>query len=252
MDLLDPTHEATLPTTLPTATMFERLAADPNVPVEKLEKLIEMQERIMRFNAEMAFNSAFSEMSAAMPTVGKNGKSLNGPYATLEDIIEATRPVLHRFGFAMSHKTTQAAGKILVTGILTHRQGHAMTSEFEASADTSGNKNAIQALGSANSYGRRYTTKDLLNIATRLEDDNGRSTSAPVGPELATPLDFDAWFTDLEATADLGHAALSAAWDASRKEHKAYLVKTNRKGWEAIKARAQRVSASTPKPPEAA
>src|SRR6185295_6009416 len=45
--------------------------------------------------------------------------------------------------------------------------GHERTSEFLADADTSGSKNAIQARGSAVSYGHRYTTKDLLNITTR-------------------------------------------------------------------------------------
>jgi hypothetical protein len=242
MDLLD-TPRVPLAAPEPAAvTMFERLAMDPNVPVEKLEKLIEMHERILRLNAEMAFNAAFSELSPELPTVAKNGKSLNGPYATLEDIIEAVRPVLHRFGFAITHKTTfPAPGKIEVTGILTHRQGHAITTTFEASPDTSGNKNAIQALGSADSYGRRYTTKSLLFPATK-DEQRPRDRRPDAAPELEKPKGYDDWFLDLGASADLGRAALEKTWDASKGVYKHYLNKMDRRTWEAIKARAARVS----------
>ena len=223
-------------------SMFERMAADPNVPVEKLEKLIEMQERIMRFNAEMAFNSGFSEMSPALPTVAKNGKSLNGPYATLGDIIEAVRPVLHKFGFAITHKTTfPTPGKIVVTGILTHRQGHAITTSFEATADTTGNKNSIQALGRSESYGRRYTTQSLLFLATK--DDNARATSAPPTPDLEKPEGYDAWFAALGGVADEGKAALDRAWTGSRGVYKNFLTKTDRASWDTIKQRAAQASA---------
>lgn len=243
MDLLEPLagQQPDIPT-VPTSTMFERLAADPNVPVEKLEKLIEMQERIMRFNAEMAFNSAFSDMSPELPTVAKNGKSLNGPYATLADIIEAVRPVLHKFGFAVSHKTTfPVPGKIVVTGILTHRQGHAITTSFEAAADTTGNKNAIQALGSSESYGRRYTTQSLLFLATK--DDNGRASSAPAQPEveLEKPEGYDAWLAALSGVADEGKAALDRAWTGSRGVYKNYINKVERPTWDEIKRRAAQV-----------
>ena len=49
--------------------MFERLACDPNVDVAKLEKLIEMQERIMRHQAKAAFDAAFAEMQGEIPII---------------------------------------------------------------------------------------------------------------------------------------------------------------------------------------
>ena len=46
----------------------------------------------------------------------------------------------------------------------------------------SGANRAVSTLGSSNSYGRRYTTKDLLNIVTKEEDDDGKKSSAPAEP----------------------------------------------------------------------
>jgi hypothetical protein len=232
----------TLPTPEPppVVTMFERLAADPNVPVDKLEKLIELQERVMRHNAEAAFNASFSAMQHEMPTVPERGRSLNGPYPLLEDIIEIARPVLHKHGFAVTHHSDYPEpNRVRVTAVLTHRDGHAITSEFVASADTTGNKNAIQALGSAISYGRRYTLQSLLLIATRNEDDNGRTTTSE--PAMPKPDGYDEWLLDLSAAADNGKPAVDKAWTSSKGAFKAYLTKADRKTWEAIKARAARV-----------
>jgi hypothetical protein len=41
--------------------------------------------------------------------------------------------------------------------------------------DSSGSKNAVQAIGSTTSYGRRYAASMLLNIVTRGEDDDAVS-----------------------------------------------------------------------------
>ena len=47
--------------------------------------------------------------------------------------------------------------------------------------DTSGSKNAVQAVGSSTSYGKRYTASALLNLTSRLpddRDDDGRAAGA--------------------------------------------------------------------------
>ena len=60
-----------------------------------------------------------------------------------------------------------------VTGVLMHRAGHSMRTSMTLPFDTSGSKNAVQAIGSSVSYGKRYVISAMLNIATRKEDDNG-------------------------------------------------------------------------------
>src|SRR6185369_8501881 len=115
-----------------------------------------------------------AQMQGEIPVVIERAKTNNGTYAPLEDIQDVIRPILQKYGFYLSFRTEWPNEKtVKVVGILTHKDGHERTSEFLSGADASGNKNAIQGLGSANHYGRRYTTKDLLNITSRGVDDDG-------------------------------------------------------------------------------
>lgn len=222
--------------------MIERIAVNPDVDVAKLEKLLDMQERILRHSAEAAFNAAFSAMQAELPEVAERGKTDKTTYATLEDIILKVRPVLARHGFALSHETEWPDDKhVKVVGILTHREGHARRSVFLSGADATGSKNAIQALGSAMSYGRRYTTCDLLNIATRKQDDD--ASTAEAHKEPAEPEGLAALMEALQGAAVAGTPALMKAFNAATPDLRAYLTRYRRQAWEACKTVAAKVPA---------
>ena len=226
------------------ALMVERLAANPDVPVEKLERLIAMQERINGHNARADFYSAFAAMQGELPTISEKGEivvngQLRSKYARNEDIQEAVRPVLQRHGFALTFRNEFKDGLLKVTGVLAHRSGHSEQDEFVAKADDSGSKNAIQALGSTRSYGQRYTTVALLNIVTRGEDDD--AAKAGRKSDAAEPAGFDAWWTDMQAVADEGMPRLTEAWNNSKKEFRTYLHASNRQAWETLKAKAAKV-----------
>lgn len=233
----------------PAVTMFERLALDPNVPVEKLEKLIELQERIMRHNAEAAFNAAFSKMQPQIPIIDEHGRievrgQLRSTYAPLEDIHEVIKPILAEHGFAIRHRTEWPADKaniIRIVGILSHEQGHREESSFEAPMDKSEYRTDIQSQGSTVSYGRRYTTLDLLNIATRKADNDGQGSQAR--SDVKAPEGFDAWWAVFEPMADQGMPALMEAWNKSKDEYRKHVMATNRGGWAALKTRAGQVGA---------
>jgi hypothetical protein len=159
--------------------VIARAARDPNVDIDKMERLIEMQERVQKRNAEMAFHTAMAEMQPHLPVVDERGgiKDRNGntqsTYAYWEDINEAIRPILSEHGFSLTFKGHRENDMLITVGILAHRDGHKETTEIQLPADTSGSKNAVQAIGSSKSYGKRYAAFDLLNITTRGQDDNG-------------------------------------------------------------------------------
>lgn len=221
------------------AVVIERLAANPGVDVAKLEKIIDLQERILRHQAKVAFDEAFTRLAGDLPVIAERAKTNNGRYAPLEDIIEAVRPILTQHGFALSHRTEWLdKGTVKVIGILTHQMGHEKTSEFLSGADSSGNKNAIQGLGSAVTYGRRYTTNDLLCIVTRHEDDDGRKAGR-VPPE-----GYAEWLLTLADKSTEGLPALQAMWktaneDKSLKPFAEYLTKTEPDVWQQLKDRAK-------------
>ncbi len=85
--------------------------------------------------------------------------------------------MLAKHGFAISFRTGQSEGKISVTGVLSHRDGHSEETTMFLPIDTSGSKNAVQAVGSSTSYGKRYTASALLNLTSRGEDDDAKTAA---------------------------------------------------------------------------
>lgn len=183
--------------------VLERIAKDPTVDVGKLREIIELQKDIRKVRAKIAFDEAFNRMQPELPAIKKNGKlmvkgQLRSRYARLgEDILPAITPVLHAHGFSLRHQTEfppELKGTIRVTGLLSH-SGHTEQSVFEAPMDKSDYRTDIQSMGSTVSYGRRYTTIDLLNLTLMGVDDDGQSSSTrqrenpdTVNPDLDKPL----------------------------------------------------------------
>lgn len=159
-------------------SMIERVASAPDVPIERVEQLFKLYTQMDAERARRSYHAAFASMQPALPAVERKGKSHNGRYARFEDIIGAIMPTLAEHGFGLSFRTAEAASKVIVTCHLSHKDGHSESTEYAFPYDGSGNKNAIQAIASAISYGRRYTMNALLGIATRDEDDDGNAACA--------------------------------------------------------------------------
>lgn len=163
-------------------SVIARAAADPNVDIDKLERLLEMQERVLARDAKGAFTAALAAMQ--LPEIAERGKGHgNIKYALWEDINEEIKPILAEHGFALSFKIRNEGSQVVVTGILSHVGGHSEETELALPTDNSGSKNAVQAVGSSTSYGKRYTAQALLNLTSRGEDDDGRKAGA--GPTIA-------------------------------------------------------------------
>ena len=166
-------------------TVIARAAADPNVDIDKLERLLEMQERVIARTARAAYFDALAALQPKLPVISERGgiKDRNGKvqstYALWEDVNEAIRPILAEHGFALSFKVRRTDGEIITTGVLSHREGHSEETELALPTDSSGSKNAVQAVGSSTSYGKRYTAYALLNITTQGEDDDGQAGGRP-------------------------------------------------------------------------
>lgn len=166
--------------------VIERAAMNPNVDIDKMERLLQMQERIMERNARAAYASAFSLMQPELPEIPEHGKGHgNITYALWEDINDLIKPVISKFGFGISFQTGRDGPNITVTAVLTHREGHSEQTTMILPVDTSGSKNAVQAVGSSTSYGKRYTASALLNLTSRGEDDDGKASG--ISEKVAPP-----------------------------------------------------------------
>jgi len=174
----------------PMVSMIERIASDPNVPIEKLERMLDMQERIQTGQRKAEHAEAKAAAMADMPSVPMNGKGHNGrPYSTLKDITSTTRPVLSKHGLALTFDVQVDNGQIIVTAILTHRNGHDERVSIPLPADNSGSKNAVQGIGSSQTYGQRYTAQAILGLSL---GDDVEDDGAGGGGERITEDQFNA------------------------------------------------------------
>ena len=157
--------------------IIEKMASMPDLPIDKLERMLDMQERIMNRAAQEQFNSAMAAMQDDIPAITERGQAHNTKYATFEDINDTVKPIMNRHGFGITFRIRNLQGAVEVTGVLMHRAGHREETSMVLPLDTSGSKNAVQAVGSSVSYGKRYVMCAMLNIATRGEDDDGISAA---------------------------------------------------------------------------
>ena len=199
MNAIAQKHEAEMLPADPMVSMIERVAMSPDLPIERLEKMMDLKDRhdanIRRDRAEHArqvFNSAMARAQAEMPTVKKSKENTHtkSTYADLSDIEEQAMPVAHKYGFSTSFTPagTDERGNLLVDWCLMHEDGHTREGQAGFPLDGAGaqgkaNKTGIQAMGSTMTYARRYLLCNLFNIATDDDTDgNSFGQQEPVSP----------------------------------------------------------------------
>lgn len=160
-------------------TLLERVLTAPDFDIERAERLWAMQKEVRAEQAKAEYITALSAMQSKLPSIRRTGQIKNNSgqvqstYAKWEVINDAIKPFLQEYGFALSFRVNQEGNKIIITGILSHRGTHQDTTTIELAPDTSGSKNAPQAVVSAISYGKRTAAGALLNITSHDEDDDG-------------------------------------------------------------------------------
>lgn len=178
----DPNIETALAKSSPGS--IARLLAERPDPanVEAIHRLLDLQLRYDAEAARRAYVDAMSQFKASPPKILKNKQARlerNGTilfsyrHASLDHIVSEVAPALSVHGLSHAWSTSTDAGKARVTCRVTHRLGHAEETTLEAPFDTSGGKNAIQAVGSTVSYLQRYTLLALLGLSPHDVDDDG-------------------------------------------------------------------------------
>ncbi|OCG59015.1 ERF family protein [Gilliamella sp. Fer4-1] len=150
--------------------------------IASLEKLMDLQERWEKSQAQKEFNRALAKFQQECPTLTKNKAAHNCKYAPLGDIIAQIKDVLFDNGLSIRFEQDHSNG-ITVSCIVSHLDGHSESTTMSASPDKSGNKNDVQAIGSTVTYLQRYTLIGALGITTADEDMDGRINSNKVDPE---------------------------------------------------------------------
>ena len=187
--------------------LIERLALDPHADVEKLERMMAMYERLNAKEAELAYNAAKGRILKKLAGIKivknrsvvheiDNGKPQRGAceafkYAPLEEIDKHLRPLLAEENMDLSYSDeSREGGDILIRGRLKHLPGgHYEDSFMPAPPDTTGGKSNVQAVGSTNSFLRRYVACNIFNIVVVGDDDDGTGATIDEA-QITTILDL--------------------------------------------------------------
>ena len=171
--------------------LIEQIALNPDADVEKLERMMAMYERLKAKEAELAYNAAKGRILKKLASIKivknrsvlhefEQGKPQKGAYeafkyAPLEEIDKHLRPPLAEEDMDLSYSDEpREDGGIVIRGRLKHLPGgHYEDSFMPAPLDTTGGKSNVQAVGSTNSYLRRYVACNIFNIVVVGDDDDG-------------------------------------------------------------------------------
>src|SRR6266446_2637957 len=197
VDRLLPVPPSNSPSTV--LALIERVALAPRADVEKLECMMAMYERLKAKEAELAYNEAKGRILKKLARIRiiknrsvlyemENGKPQKGTYeafkfAPLEEIDKYLRPLLAEEDMDLSYSDElREDGDILIRGRLKHLPGgHYEDSFMPAPPDTTGGKSNVQAVGSTNSFLRRYVACNIFNIVVVGDDDDGTGGANVIG-----------------------------------------------------------------------
>ncbi len=160
--------------------MIDR-AVQSGADITVLERLMALQERWELNQHRAEFSAAKAAAMAEMPSIPKTGenKHQKTKYSTLADIVGTTRPVLADHGLTLSHTVDVSDNTITVTAVLAHANGYSEVTSLPLPFDKGAGRNAVQAIGSSQTYGQRYTAQAILGLSMVAEgDDDGSRAGA--------------------------------------------------------------------------
>lgn len=163
-----------------------QIAVERGADIDQLQKLMELHERWEKNQARKAFDEAIAAAKAKIKPIVKKREvdfttakgRTNYQYEDLALIASEVDPILSEFGLSYRYRARQDGNKVSVTCVIAHREGHSEETTLTGLNDESGNKNSIQAIGSAVTYLQRYTLKLALGLAAT-KDDDGNSIGGP-------------------------------------------------------------------------
>lgn len=162
---------------------------EKNVDVDKIEKLLEIQERFEANEAKKAYFAARADFKKNAPIIEKDthvkykkrdGTVVEYDHASLGGSNRVICEALSEYGLSANWFSRQDEGKVFIKCVLSHVGGHSEETEMSSEPDTSGGKNSIQAIGSATTYLQRYTLLLITGLTAVSEEDDGRGTETEI------------------------------------------------------------------------
>ena len=197
------------------------LLADPErlnaLPIDKLERLFDLNERMLERSAKASFQRAFKAVQDQVEPVPKRGRIDYGrgkgstPYAKPEDVVGMLRPLLRANGlsYSTSSQGEPVAGSVdgkpmtRMTLKLRHEEGHEEAHHLDVpvAAGKGGSMNLMQAIASTASYCEKHLLCKVFGVVTA-DDHDGQDVKGqePITAEQVANIE------DLSADVGIGPA----------------------------------------------
>jgi hypothetical protein len=130
---------------------------------------------------------ALSRAQAEMPAAKFNSVNpfLKNKYADLGSIIDTAKPVLGKFGLAVTQlPINDGEGRVGVETVLTHASGEWLSTQFSLPLADEKGKSGAQVAGSIITYLRRYSLAAILGMYSD-EDTDGNEVKQELKPREA-------------------------------------------------------------------
>jgi hypothetical protein len=161
-------------------------AIEKNVPVESLERLFGLYERMAARDAAREFNEALAAFQQVCPAIKKaktakvarrDGGEFSYTYADLPEIKHTVDPILAKHGLSYSWDSdADAKGLMKITCTLRHINGHSVSSSMTLPVENAAAMSPQQKFGAAMTYGQRRTLANVLGIT--IEDESPEVSAA--------------------------------------------------------------------------
>jgi ERF superfamily protein len=211
-------------------------AADPRTDMDKMERLFAMHQTMLKQEAERAFNEAMACAQANLKPIATNAYNdhTKSKYAKLAAINDALTPIHTAEGLSVSFDAHTPEfdkdGKEInppregwhrTIAFVSHKAGHTRKYHLDLPLDAAGakgnvNKTDVQAMGSTNSYARRYLKFMIFDVAT-FDDDDGNGARSGSGGQLSEKEATDHLAAIDGAGKDDLMKVFGVAWNAAEK-----------------------------------
>lgn len=163
----------------PSPAQLLHFAIAQNLPVESLERIVALSERMQDRAAAQEFAQAMAAFQRECPPIKKSstakiatrgGGSYSFNYAELDEIASVVNPILAKHG--LSYSFDSKLDKELLTCVCTvrHINGHSVPSTFTLPTANESAMSAQQKVGAALTFAKRQSLTAALGITTTNED----------------------------------------------------------------------------------
>lgn len=157
-----------------------------NVPIETLERLLAMRDKVKAEQAKEAFVGAMAKFQARCPVISKvkvvkdkYGKE-RYRYAPLDSIVSQVKDALAKNGLSYDFDEVKDDKFTAAVCTITHILGHSKQSTFKVEIGKEDYMTDTQKYGARMTFAKRYAFCNALGILTGDEDTDANEPDEPV------------------------------------------------------------------------